>query len=71
LRLNRGVDLRAIGEEFGSNTLEASRANIKDLIEQGLLQRSGDRIFLTARGRLLSNEVFQSFLQPVETRPGL
>jgi oxygen-independent coproporphyrinogen-3 oxidase len=71
LRLNRGVDLCAIGEEFGSNTLEASRANIKDLIEQGLLQRSGDRIFLTARGRLLSNEVFQSFLQPVETRPGL
>jgi oxygen-independent coproporphyrinogen-3 oxidase len=71
LRLNRGVDLRAIGGEFGSNTLEASRANINDLIEQGLLQRSDDRIFLTARGRLLSNEVFQSFLQPVESRRGV
>jgi oxygen-independent coproporphyrinogen-3 oxidase len=59
LRLNRGVDLRAIGDEFGSNMLEASRANIEDLVEQGLLQRSDDRIFLTARGRLLSNEVFQ------------
>jgi oxygen-independent coproporphyrinogen-3 oxidase len=71
LRLNSGVDLRAVGDQFGSNTLEALRANIEDLVEQGLLQRSGDRIFLTARGRLLSNEVFQSFLQSLETRPGV
>jgi oxygen-independent coproporphyrinogen-3 oxidase len=71
LRLNRGVDLRAVGDEFGANTLEGSRANIKDLVEQGLLNRSGDRICLTARGRLLSNEVFQSFLQSAETRPGV
>jgi oxygen-independent coproporphyrinogen-3 oxidase len=71
LRLNRGVELRELGSEFGSNTVEASRANVKDLIEQGLLQRSGDQIFLTARGRLLSNEVFQSFLQATETRPGV
>jgi oxygen-independent coproporphyrinogen III oxidase len=71
LRLNRGVDLRDVGDKFGSKTLEASRANIKDLVEQGLLQRSNDRIFLTSRGRLLSNEVFQSFLQPVESRPGV
>ena len=71
LRLNRGVDLRVLGEEFGSNTLEASRANIQDLVEQGLLRRSDDRIFLTSRGRLLSNEVFQSFLQPVGLRPGV
>jgi oxygen-independent coproporphyrinogen-3 oxidase len=71
LRLNRGVDLRGLAGRFGSNTLEASRANIEDLVAEGLLQRSGDRIFLTARGRLLSNEVFQSFLQPVELRPGI
>jgi oxygen-independent coproporphyrinogen III oxidase len=71
LRLNCGVDLRGLAGRFGSNTLEASRANIEDLIAEGLLQRSGDRIFLTARGRLLSNEVFQSFLQPVELRPGI
>ncbi|HKV76801.1 MAG TPA: radical SAM family heme chaperone HemW [Candidatus Sulfotelmatobacter sp.] len=69
LRLNRGVDLRGVADEFGSNTLEAQRVNIEDLVEQGLLQRSDARIFLTARGRLLSNEVFQRFLQPVEARP--
>lgn len=71
LRLNRGVDLREVGDLFGSNTLEALRANMEDLVEQGLLQRSADRIFLTSRGRLLSNEVFQSFLQPVGLRPGV
>jgi oxygen-independent coproporphyrinogen-3 oxidase len=71
LRLNRGVDLRGLAGRFGSNTVEASRADIEDLIAEGLLQRSDDRVFLTSRGRLLSNEVFQSFLQPVELRPGV
>jgi oxygen-independent coproporphyrinogen-3 oxidase len=71
LRLNCGVDLREVGEKFGSNFLEALRANFDDLVEQGLLKQSDDRIFLTSRGRLLSNEVFQSFLQPTELRPGL
>ena len=71
LRVNRGVDLREVGDRFGSNALEASRANIQDLVNQGLLQRSDERIFLTSRGRLLSNEVFQSFLQPVGLRPGV
>jgi oxygen-independent coproporphyrinogen-3 oxidase len=70
LRLNRGVDLRMLGEEFGSDALGSSRANIQDLVEQGLLRRSGDRIFLTSRGRLLSNEVFQLFIAPMEARSG-
>jgi oxygen-independent coproporphyrinogen-3 oxidase len=68
LRLTRGVDLRALGDRFGTNTLEAPRANVEDLVAQGLLQRSGDRIFLTSRGRLLSNEVFQLFIAPIDTR---
>jgi len=70
LRLNRGVDLREVGDRLGSNALEASRANIQDLVEQGLLRRSDDRIFLTSRGRLLSNEVFQLFIAPIEARSG-
>jgi len=70
LRLNRGVDLRILGEEFGSDALESSRVNIQDLVEQGLLRRSGDRILLTSRGRLLSNEVFQLFVAPIEARSG-
>ena len=62
LRLNRGVDLHAIAQEFGEQALESVRANIADQEDLGLLKRGGQRIRLTSRGRLLSNEVFQSFL---------
>jgi oxygen-independent coproporphyrinogen-3 oxidase len=61
LRLNRGVDLRRLREEFDER-IEEYDAVISELIADGLLQRSGDRIGLTARGRLLSNEVFGRFI---------
>ena len=71
LRLNRGVDLRTAGERFGSRTVKVLSATIEDLVAQGLMERtSDDRIRLTARGRLLSNDVFQSFIQPVDANPG-
>ncbi len=70
LRLNRGVDLREIGENFGAGTLESLRTIIEDLVEQGLIQRSGERVWLTGPGRLLSNEIFQSFIQSAEPSPG-
>ena len=71
LRLNRGVTLRAAGTVLGSQELEVLLPVVEDLVEQGLLSRtSDDWIRLTSRGRLLSNEVFQAFLAPVETRPG-
>jgi len=40
------------------------RLAIAELVGQGLLERDGDFIRLTPRGRLLSNEVFQTFLAP-------
>ena len=64
LRLNRGVDLRGIAETFGQLVLESLQPTIADLIEGEMLQRKGDFICLTPRGRLLSNEVFQAFLAP-------
>ena len=36
---------------------------ISELIADGLLENPGERLRLTARGRLLSNEVFARFLQ--------
>lgn len=66
LRLNRGVDLGAIARDFGSEALENLRPAINGLVANGLLQQSGNFIRLTARGRLLSNEVFQSFLAPAQ-----
>ena len=71
LRLNRGVDLREVAADFGQTALDNLSTAINELIGDGLLQRDGDRISLTARGRLLSNEVFQSFLASpgVTTQP--
>jgi len=65
LRLNLGVNLREIAASFGEKTLEYLSPVITELISDGLLHRTGDSVSLTARGRLLSNEVFQAFLAPV------
>src|SRR5437763_4257630 len=56
LRLNRGIDLHAIARRFGPQVVEDLRPTIAELVEIGLLQPAADRIRLTARGRLLSNE---------------
>jgi oxygen-independent coproporphyrinogen-3 oxidase len=64
LRLNRGVDLARITEQFGQAALVPLQPIIADLEKQELLERSENAIRLTKRGRLLSNEVFQHFLTP-------
>src|SRR6266853_2097406 len=61
LRLNRGVDLEALREEFGEQANKHHEA-ITELVAEGLLLRSGSRVRLTSRGRLLSNEVFGRFI---------
>ena len=62
LRLNRGVSLAEIAGRFGAEPVRLVEPVVGELIEAGLLERAGDRIRLTARGRLLSNEVFGRFL---------
>lgn len=62
LRLNRGVRLADVSHEFGDAAVESVRPAIAELAGLGLLLVEGDVIRLTPRGRLLSNEVFQSFL---------
>ena len=62
LRLNRGVDLRELAATFGQPALDEVASAIAELVNDGLLQRIGELIRLTPRGRLLSNEVFQCFL---------
>ncbi|MFL6444534.1 MAG: radical SAM family heme chaperone HemW [Candidatus Sulfotelmatobacter sp.] len=64
LRLNRGVDLARIAEQFGHAALVPLQPIIADLEKQELLERSENSIRLTKGGRLLSNEVFQRFLIP-------
>jgi oxygen-independent coproporphyrinogen-3 oxidase len=61
LRLNRGASLAELTARYGEATALYDES-IAELMADGLLQRSGDFIRLTQRGRLLSNEVFESFI---------
>ncbi|HEY2169181.1 MAG TPA: radical SAM family heme chaperone HemW [Candidatus Angelobacter sp.] len=61
LRLNRGVDLEGLREQFG-DTFTRYDAIIRELADEQLLQYADDNVRLTPRGRLLSNEVFQKFI---------
>jgi oxygen-independent coproporphyrinogen III oxidase len=62
LRLNRGVNLRELGAKFGEGAVANARAAIAELVEGGLTEQRGDFLRLTARGRLVSNEVFERFI---------
>ncbi|MEX2261248.1 MAG: radical SAM family heme chaperone HemW [Bryobacteraceae bacterium] len=55
LRLSEGVRVS------DSERLQVE-TNVRHFVEGGLLEWSGDRLRLTSRGVLLSNEVFQEFL---------
>lgn len=56
LRLNQGVELDA-------SLREAFADEVGSLVDDGLLAAEADRVWLTPRGRLFSNEVFQRFVR--------
>ena len=62
LRLTRGVRLRELAAKFGEEAVGNARSAIAQLVEGGLMEERGEFVCLTARGRLLSNEVFERFL---------
>jgi oxygen-independent coproporphyrinogen-3 oxidase len=62
LRLNRGVSARTLKKQFGDQMIDGCQSVIDELVADGLLGIAGERLQLTARGRLLSNEVFARFL---------
>jgi len=62
LRLNRGVDLRDISATFGAQAVQGVKPMIEQLVSDGLMQGDAGCVRLTARGRLLSNEVFERFI---------
>jgi oxygen-independent coproporphyrinogen III oxidase len=62
LRLNGGVDLRQVSAESGEDAVVHLGETIADLRRIGLMEKHGDIVRLTARGRLLSNEVFERFI---------
>jgi oxygen-independent coproporphyrinogen III oxidase len=62
LRLNRGVNFEILAHQFGVDSVAAYSEAVAELVAAGLVERSGSTARLTARGRLLSNEVFERFI---------
>ncbi|HEX3352084.1 MAG TPA: radical SAM family heme chaperone HemW [Terriglobales bacterium] len=63
LRLARGVDMEKVAAEFGEPAVQSLEGAISECMDLGLLARQDNWIRLTSRGRLLSNEAFQRFIQ--------
>lgn len=62
LRLKEGVSLAAFRSEYGVDVIERYGQDLPRLADAGLIEIDGGRLVLTAAGRLLSNEVFVSFV---------
>jgi oxygen-independent coproporphyrinogen-3 oxidase len=65
LRLNEGVDLAALRKEFGGVLVASVMPGVAEAHDAGLLLVEGERVWLTARGRMASNEVFSRLLVPL------
>lgn len=66
LRTNAGVDPEALQGEFGRERSAASIEVAQRLVSDALLVCGEGRFRLTARGRMVSNDVFQEFLAETE-----
>jgi oxygen-independent coproporphyrinogen III oxidase len=66
LRLNAGVDAEAVEKEFGAELAASALEVAGRLSHAGLVSTHGKTVRLTAQGRLLSNEVFQEFIDMPE-----
>ena len=63
LRQAEGVNLERARERWGRDRLSRSQERIEALTQDGLLIRSGDIIRLAGTAYLVSNEVFQEFVE--------
>lgn len=58
LRLDEGLDLAEYARRFGGRHARRVEAALRSVEPHGLVRRDEERVRLTARGRLLANEVF-------------
>ncbi|CAH2715457.1 Heme chaperone HemW [Neobacillus rhizosphaerae] len=65
LRKTEGVSISQFIEKFDRDPRDIFRNEIADLITKQWIEVEKEKIFLTKKGRLLGNEVFQSFLVTV------
>ena len=62
LRMTKGVHRPSFALRYGSDPMEFLKPHLSELTELGLIRFSADRVRLTTRGMLLSNEVFVRIL---------
>lgn len=62
LRLREGISLSEFRVEYGVDVIERYGHELPRLADAGLIEVGGGRLTLTSAGRLLSNEVFVSFV---------
>ena len=62
LRLKEGISLAAFFSEYGVDVIERFGEELPRLADAGLIKMAGGQLALTPAGRLLSNEVFVSFV---------
>jgi oxygen-independent coproporphyrinogen-3 oxidase len=62
LRLEKGIDLAVYQQRFGVDILARFAKDLEQLCDADLIEISGDRIRLTRKGKLYSNEVFSVFV---------
>jgi oxygen-independent coproporphyrinogen-3 oxidase len=62
LRLTRGIDLEQLVERYGPEAASFARDQIVEFCHEGLMELEEGRIRLTAKGRLVSNEIFAAFI---------
>jgi oxygen-independent coproporphyrinogen-3 oxidase len=62
LRMNEGVDFDDLRADFGHELVAGALDAIAEIEEAGLIECADRRLRLTARGRVVSNEVFSRLL---------
>lgn len=62
LRLASGIEPGRLASRYGSAAEAPFQAVLADMMDAGFVEAAGERVRLTARGRLLSNEVFERLL---------
>jgi oxygen-independent coproporphyrinogen-3 oxidase len=62
LRMTKGVHRPSFTQRYGSDPMELLKPHLAELAELGLIKFSANRVRLTKKGMLLSNEVFVRIL---------
>ena len=65
LRMTKGISKSDFKKRFNINIEEVYKEELRNLIEEGLINEEKDMLYLTDRGTDISNQVFVEFMEPV------